>query len=550
MVDKEFLKGFEKRMQFVGRYSVLCSNSFDKKTWKDVGIDTRDEQMNMIFTVLLYIMEYSLREEDCTMDDIAEFVDDINHEYYERSLGYEGSRKLARFIVEDVLGNSGVSMYFKTFDYDDKSYKNINIRYIDNKVVYQDGGVKRTSYYLTEEGYNMVLATMEVENNLKLTINEMLFKLHLEKADYNKAVDDIKNIFGQLRKQSQKMEEAVLAIKRNALSYSVEDYRQIMEENINTITDTRGKFNLHREFIEEKIKEFEEKEMSTEKFTEKEKENLNHLKRIGYYLAGTLDEHQRILEQHFDLKKLYDYELENYSNMTLVQRFPFRSGIDDRILKNAALLKNVDKIFNPLFAGRLDKILNPEKMLEYQRRLKKSDEKEETVELDFSEEEFSREKERKRQERMAKYENSIKVILDKLWEERNMDLRLLQECCTEEERSRLIPTVEIFREIMIEFLTEGTIEIAELRREQTEYLMGTSEGFVLNEMLLNLMENPRYKGMKKIHIFPIEDGEYIHFRGVKDESGNLKNFKCSNIGFSCEERQREKNVGDIVSEQK
>ena len=39
----------------------------------------------------------------------------------------------------------------------------------------------------------MVLSTMEVENNLKLTINEMLFKLHLEKADYNKAVDDIKN---------------------------------------------------------------------------------------------------------------------------------------------------------------------------------------------------------------------------------------------------------------------------------------------------------------------------------------------------------------------
>ena len=51
----------------------------------------------------------------------------------------------------------------------------------------------------------MVLSTMEVENNLKLTINEMLFKLHLEKADYNKAVDDIKNIFNQLRKQSQKL---------------------------------------------------------------------------------------------------------------------------------------------------------------------------------------------------------------------------------------------------------------------------------------------------------------------------------------------------------
>ena len=95
-------------------------------------------------------------------------------------------------------------------------------------------------------------------------INEMLFKLHLEKADYNKAVDDIKNIFNQLRKQGQKILEAALTIKRNALSYSVEDYRKIMEENINTVADTRAKFNMHREFIDEKIKEFEEKEMNAD----------------------------------------------------------------------------------------------------------------------------------------------------------------------------------------------------------------------------------------------------------------------------------------------
>ena len=194
MIDKDFLKGFRKRMQFVARYAMLCGNSIDRVVkWRSFGINTRDEQMNMIFSILLYVMEYSLREEDCTMDDIASFVDDINYEYYERPAGYEESKNLARFVIEEILGNSGVSMYFKAYDYEDKEYKNINIRYIDNKVVYQDGGVKRTSYYLTDEGYNMVLSTMEVENNLKLTINEMLFKLHLEKADYNKAVDDIKN---------------------------------------------------------------------------------------------------------------------------------------------------------------------------------------------------------------------------------------------------------------------------------------------------------------------------------------------------------------------
>lgn len=338
------MKNFVQRMKCVGRYSVLCSNSFDKKLWKEYGVETRDEQMNMLFTLLLFIMEYSLREENCTMDEIAAFVEDVSYEYYTRRLNFEESSKFARFMVEDILGNSGSSMYFKAFDYENREYKDVNIRYIDNRVVYLESGVRRTSYYLTDEGYNMVLGTMEMENNLKLSIHEMLFKMHLEKADYNRAVDDIKNIFGQLRKQSQKIEEAILSVRRNALSYSVEEYGQLVEDNISTVVETREKFRLHRQFIDEKITEFEEKQMNAEDFTTKEKDNLSNLRTIGRYLTRTLDEHQRILGQHFDLKKLYDVELENYSNMTLVQRFPFRSAVYDVILSDQLYILYTEKV--------------------------------------------------------------------------------------------------------------------------------------------------------------------------------------------------------------
>lgn len=536
MCDKEFLKNFEKRMKHVGRYAVLCSNSFDKKLWKDYGIESRDEQMNMLFTLLLFIMEYSLKEEDCTIDEMAMFLTEVYEECYSRRLGLEEGTALARFMVEEVLGNAGNSMYFMAYDYDTGRYTDINIRYIDNRVVYQEGGVRRTSYYLTDEGYNMVLATMELENNLRITIHEMLFKLHLEKADYNKAVDDIKSIFGQLRKQSQKIEEAAHAIKRNALDYSVGDYKNIIEENIATVVNTREKFNLHREFIEEKVREFEEKEISGEQFTEKEKENLNNLRRINGYLTRTLDEHQRIFTQHFDLKKLYEYELENFSNMNLVQRFPFRSDVYDVILKDAELLKDVDRIWNPLFIAQTDKWFNPEKMLEYQKRLKKSAVEEETIELDFDVEEYNREKEKKRKEHMGKYKGCITSILDMLLEKRQFTLRDINEVSEEEKRAVLIPNVEIFREIMIEFLTEETIDMEKLRKEQSEYLMDASESFVLNEMLLMITDDKKYRGIGKIHIYAMEDGEVVCFTNIADEAGNNKSLKCSNIGFRYEER--------------
>ena len=66
----EFLKNFPKRMKNVGLYGVLIQNSIQKTSWKQFGFLKFDEQMNLIFAVMLYIMKQSLREENCTMDDI------------------------------------------------------------------------------------------------------------------------------------------------------------------------------------------------------------------------------------------------------------------------------------------------------------------------------------------------------------------------------------------------------------------------------------------------------------------------------------------------
>ena len=175
-------------------------------------------------------------------------------------------------------------------------------------------------------------------------------------------------------------------------------------------------------------------------------------------------------------------------------------------------------------------------MLEYQKKLKKSGTEDEDLELDFDEEAYSREKEQRRLERMKKYEGCVSTILEQLLKHRELTLETLNIGCDEETWNRLLPTAEIFREVMIEFLTAGTIDIQALQREQTDYLMDASDGFVLNETLLSLMEDRKFRKIGKILIFPIEDGGHVHFKNVMDEFGNRRNFKCSNIGFRYEER--------------
>ena len=67
----------------------------------------------------------------------------------------------------------------------------MHISYVANRIVYLDQEVRRTSYYLTDDGYNLILSTLEIENNMKFTIHGMIFRMHLEKQSYDKAVDEI-----------------------------------------------------------------------------------------------------------------------------------------------------------------------------------------------------------------------------------------------------------------------------------------------------------------------------------------------------------------------
>ena len=234
----DFLKHFPKRMKSVGLYGVLLQNSIQKTTWKQYGFLKSDEQINMIFSVLLYIMEQSLKEENCTMDDIGAYIDTVNVQHFGKSMNYDACKQLGDFIVNNILSNEGRVMHFDGFDYDQKEYRVIHISYVANRIIYIDQELKRTSYYLTDDGYSLLLSTLEIENNMKLTIHEMIFQMHLEKQSYDKAVDEIKNVFNLMRIQMQKIQEAMDKIRRNALDYSVKDYEEILKENLDTIQDT------------------------------------------------------------------------------------------------------------------------------------------------------------------------------------------------------------------------------------------------------------------------------------------------------------------------
>lgn len=528
----EFLKNFPKRMKNVGLYAVLIQNSLQKTTWKQYGFVKADEQFNMIFAVMLYIMEQSLKEENCTMDDIGAYIDTVNMQYFEKDMTYGDCRQLGDFIVNVILSNEGKAMYFDGFDFEQKEYQVMHISYVANRIVYSEQDLRRTSYYLTDDGYNLLLGTLEIENNMKLTIHEMIFQMHLEKQSYDKAVDEIKNVFNLMRIQLQKIQEAMGKIRRNALNYSVRDYEDILVENLDTISDTKQKFQNYREMVKNRAAALENENINVKRLSKKDEEKLNNLRVIESYLNRTIDEHQRILSSHFDLKALYTRELEQLSQLSLIKRFPMRTELYDKVLERPMALENLDYFLRPLFNQDIEKVYNLNKAFQLQRPVRRNAEEDIQEQIDFDEEAWQEEQERLRRIKLKKYEKSLGCILGKAAEKGEVTLREIgsEVEASEEERECLIPDVDIFKEIMVELIKNREIDVKALQKERSEYIQDRPGEFQLNEMLLHLIEEDLSgSDIRKIEIYRVEDGTTVTFDGVSNGQGERRTIRCSNV---------------------
>lgn len=529
----DFLKAFPKRMKTVGMYAMLFSNSSQKGTWKQLGFDSLNEQLNMLFSVLLYIMEQSLKEENCTIDDIGLFIDNVDRQYFRKNMTFDECHLLADFIVNDILSNGGLPMYFTGYDFEEMTEQPIHISYVGNRIVYLDQEIRRTSFYLTEDGYNLLLGTLELENNMKLTIQELIFKMHLEHQSYDKALDDIKSIFNLMRIKLQKNQEAMNNIRRNALDYNVEDYARLQREDLGTIARTQEQFQGYRDMVHTRVKEMEEGDIKIESLSSEETEKLYSLRSIEGYLVRVLDEHQKIFNSHFDLKKLYDEELDSIKEMALVQRFSLRRELYDKILEDPSRLGRMDEFLRPLFNQAPSKIFNLNRVLEAQQLHLDDEDDFESETEDFDEDRWREEQKELKKKKLAAYFNSMSLILEYVVREKTISLaEIASLVMTEEKQQTLIPNVQIFKEIMVEWIRNRVLDIRVLRKEKESYIQDDIDNFQIQRMVLDILdENPDWSRVNTISVERIPGVSPVVFYGVMDENGTVRNIRCSDLIF-------------------
>ena len=196
---KDFLAGFDHRMEIVGVAESIINrrnrNMELEKLFKE------HELVNLVFSVLLFIMEKTLSEDsDCDKENIRRFIGQLLPRYYDLHLTDEELAQLTDYILKNILQNNGMPYHFQTIDYTTGKRKQIRIRLIADRVQEVNGGYKIT-YSLTDQGYDFLFRTKEVDQEIQMTIEELKLKELIKRKNFKKAHDQSQNLIQMVRQK-------------------------------------------------------------------------------------------------------------------------------------------------------------------------------------------------------------------------------------------------------------------------------------------------------------------------------------------------------------
>ena len=140
--------------------------------------------------------------------------------------------------------------------------------------------------------------------------------------------------------------------------------------------------------------------------------------------------------------------------------------------------------------------------------------------------------------KLKKYKKVIEIILMFAVKKNSITLNEINNMISENEslKENLIPDVRIFREVIIEMLKNGCVDIEEVKEERKNTVESEEFDFQLNKSIVEAVdENRSLMRIKKFYALKCEDDTDVVLKNVKDENGKYRNFICSNVVFRVEE---------------
>ena len=532
----EFLRNFQHRMKTVGSFVRLLENCARKEAWKQCGFDSLAVQVTMLFAVLLFIMEQSSRGEACTLDDIAGFIGGIGPEHFGADLAPAARFGLAKFIVQDVLTNGGRRMRFPARNFETGEDESVGIDFISGRML---GGRKRSvSYSLTENGYALLFGTLEMESNLRISVNQMIFEETLKKSDYGRALDSIKEIVHLMRREKRSNEEAAAGIRGDVASFSMEEHAARLDRSLEAVRKAREKLRPYQDYVADLLRKFEDG-VEWPGTDGKRRDQLEKLKAIQRHLHGALGMELDVVLSHNAYRDACDREFLNFWRNAFEDRISFEAEIFGKVLGDASLLERADEFLHPLFSRGLGKTFVLADALESCR----AGEARDPVPARVADADVSAWKEdmrRKKEEHDARLRGALREILSAARAGGTTLKRLRDEAAADKARlARLASTAGIFSGLLLELVRGQCFSLAERPAQE-----GCEESAGIADLLQSIAQScPEHAGLAALRVEPCpEDGEVL-FEGLDDGTGTATALVCTNLAFTAQYSGNSENSG-------
>ncbi len=457
----EYLKGFEKRMEFFAIVESIAKRR--NRTDKIENLFEDNQLDNIIMSVLVYIMEITLTEEqECTLESIIQFVKLILPSY-NKQVSIQEAEEITRYIIKDILQNKGTVRNYQIMDYEHGN-KEIAVRLVCDKI--NDNG--KIIYELTKQGYDFLFRTKEVEDELGFQIEEIKLKMLIKKKNYQGAIKQSKEIIRRLISQKKQFLQFEEKLKSNINEISSAKYEELVKQTNMLLQEEYDEMKQIDELITKSKERLEQEEKQNNELDENIKKAKREVYNISKNVKTALRYQRQILIQVQKLKKLYLQILEDTMSFSKKKRY----NLEEEILKplERMEIKNTEQIYkvyeslaNPLFLAGAKKRLNLSLIYDNQSKIKEQQE-------DFFRQEEELEDNRRQKERIERrnkiHTEMIEDVFNFITQER-AEFKFSEwfERLEEENKLKYIEDKRVFL-VMLKLYEIETISISEFFKEE------------------------------------------------------------------------------------
>ena len=531
----DFLKDFHRRAEIVAIVDFITTRVSRKTKFREYELDV-SEAINLVMLVLCFIMEKSLVEETCTKNDVAGFIRRLDIDYLRKSIPDEEYLNIADYLIKDCLQNSGIPHYFSTYNFETDREEKVNVKLIDDRRV-SVGNESVYSYYMTPQGYKFMFNTLEIEDAMKVSIEQFKLGISIKKRNFNAARNNVDSLFNISKTHIQRINYFIKRVKEDIGGAGIEEYEKIYNSTFSSINEQKEGYNNLYELIgkaENSIMESNQASIGKETLN-KEIENITYIKNR---LKLLINEQSNLLLKQQELQKIYNEAVDNILYIGFENRLNFEEAVTKKMEENPALAYPLIKVLRPLFKPELDKLFNIKKALKEQ-RIAGADTASDGGGILMSQRYFSRfesENDIRIRNTNERYLDIFETICKNAASSPGREI-LLSELVSilKNDYCKLVPDLKILTNVLLQLSSIKEVDFTTIKNQKGKTVFNPSETFDIKYCVLELLNRDKsYNAISNLKILlSRNETVFIPERQLK-ENDMVTGLKCPDILFRIE----------------